>query len=309
MTSYVNTRLGLPGRLKELVSLYSPKDTERHLQNVLNQARDIQARLEQLTGRSLDHCKILEIGAGQQLIQLTYFNLRAEAIGVDMDVVPDHRSFTDYLQMWRVNGTLRTFKTLARKALRVDNQVRAHLKKQLGVAILPRPSVQQMDASAMSFPDERFDAIYSRAVFEHLLDPGAVLREIRRVLKPGGAAVIYLHLYTSDTGCHDVRTFAQNRAHIPYWSHLRPQHRHLINENTVLNRLRLAEWRALFATELPGSVVFPHCDAEPKTRQALQYIRSAGELSSYADEELLSVTVEAFWSKPARAPLPSTNPL
>jgi SAM-dependent methyltransferase len=265
---------------------------------VLKQARDIEMRLERASGHSLADGKVLEIGAGQSLIQLTYFNVRAHAVGIDTDAVLNQASLADYVQMWRVNGSLRTLKTIARKALGVDAGIRQELKRQLAVEKLPRPRVLQMDAAAMSFSDESFDAVYSRAVFEHLLDPQAVLREVRRILKPGGALVVLLHLYTSDTGCHDVRIFSGRRAHIPYWAHLRSAHKHLVCENTQLNRLRLTDWRKLFGSELPGSVVQGHNDADQPTRDQLARLRSTGELSSYTDEELLSVTVEAVWVKP-----------
>jgi len=45
-------------------------------------------------------------------------------------------------------------------------------------------------ATAMPFPDNSFDAIWTVWVLEHIPEPEAALREMRRVLKPGG--VIFL---------------------------------------------------------------------------------------------------------------------
>ncbi|MEH1888683.1 MAG: methyltransferase domain-containing protein [Nostoc sp.] len=39
---------------------------------------------------------------------------------------------------------------------------------------------------ALPFPDNSFDAIFSHALFEHLQEPAQALRELWRVLKPGG---------------------------------------------------------------------------------------------------------------------------
>jgi SAM-dependent methyltransferase len=259
----------------------------------------MEATLERLSGRSIHDSDVLEIGAGQELIQLIYFATRVRsATGIDTDLVALQPGITDYVRMWRQNGLLRTFKTIARKALGRDAAIREELQRQLHIQSLPRPTLLSMDAAAMTLPSDSFDFVYSRAVFEHLADPRAVLREARRVLRPGGAAVIWLHLYTSDTGCHDTRIFAGRRDAIPYWSHLRPEHRHRIHENTFLNRLSLAAWRDIFASELPGSEVDALQDADQPTRKALAAVRADAQLSEYTDEELLSVTVEARWRNP-----------
>ena len=39
---------------------------------------------------------------------------------------------------------------------------------------------------SLPFPDSSFDVVMSWSVFEHVSDPVAVLRDIRRVLRPGG---------------------------------------------------------------------------------------------------------------------------
>jgi SAM-dependent methyltransferase len=75
----------------------------------------------------------------------------------------------------------------------------------------------RMDAAALDFPDQSFDLTFSTAVFEHLSKPKDVLRELRRVLKPGGRAVIQWNPFSSmRLGGHDIGLFRR----VP-WAHLR----------------------------------------------------------------------------------------
>jgi SAM-dependent methyltransferase len=46
------------------------------------------------------------------------------------------------------------------------------------------------DGKTLPFPDEHFDAVVSFEVFEHVFNIDETLREIRRVLKPGGQILI-----------------------------------------------------------------------------------------------------------------------
>lgn len=46
------------------------------------------------------------------------------------------------------------------------------------------------DLTALPFDDDTFDAAYSERVFIHLADPDAALRELLRVLRPGGRLVV-----------------------------------------------------------------------------------------------------------------------
>jgi arsenite methyltransferase len=49
---------------------------------------------------------------------------------------------------------------------------------------------QSADAAALPYPDSSFDAIVSTQVYEYVRDLSAALRELYRVLRPGGRAVI-----------------------------------------------------------------------------------------------------------------------
>jgi SAM-dependent methyltransferase len=50
----------------------------------------------------------------------------------------------------------------------------------------------QMDITALPCPSKFFDAIYCSHVLEHVPDDRRALREFRRVLKPGGWALLHI---------------------------------------------------------------------------------------------------------------------
>jgi SAM-dependent methyltransferase len=52
---------------------------------------------------------------------------------------------------------------------------------------------QVADAEKLNFPDESFDVVYSHGVLHHTPDINAAVREIHRVLKPGGRAIVMLY--------------------------------------------------------------------------------------------------------------------
>jgi SAM-dependent methyltransferase len=53
-----------------------------------------------------------------------------------------------------------------------------------------RPRLAAADVRSLPFPENTFDLIYSMGTIEHFADYGAAVRELHRVLKPSGIAII-----------------------------------------------------------------------------------------------------------------------
>lgn len=81
------------------------------------------------------------------------------------------------------------------------------------------------NVESMPFPDESFDLVTSVAAFEHFLNPEKVIEEIRRVLRPGGVAWLWIHSFTALSGAHNVgNTFPPVNVlpeGVAPWDHLR----------------------------------------------------------------------------------------
>lgn len=94
--------------------------------------------------------KVLEIGVGSGIDAAEFLRNGANVIGIDFS-----------------SNAIRNANLLFKEA-KVDGQI-----------ILA-------DARALPFTDSEFDAVYSYGVIHHIPDIRAVLREVKRVLKPGG---------------------------------------------------------------------------------------------------------------------------
>lgn len=54
-------------------------------------------------------------------------------------------------------------------------------------------TIKKMDAESLEFADNTFDLVWSWGVIHHSSNTGAILKEIQRVLKPGGEAIIMVY--------------------------------------------------------------------------------------------------------------------
>jgi SAM-dependent methyltransferase len=61
----------------------------------------------------------------------------------------------------------------------------------------PRTAIAQMDALDLGFRDGSFDAVVSLGLFEYVTDLGPFLKEIGRVLRPGGQIAFTYHQVVS----------------------------------------------------------------------------------------------------------------
>ena len=299
--SYTTLRAGWHQRVVDVVS-----GVRNALENpaprvgvMVERLRRIEGVVAGAMGCELAGREILEIGPGQLFPQMIYFSRANSVTGIDLDVLAQGVNLAAYWRMLRRNGPFRVAKTVARKALGYDRRYQRELVHQLGLGSVPRVRCLQMDAAEMAFGAESFDAVMSFSVFEHLPDPGRVLQEVCRVLRPGGVAYISIHLYTCDNGCHDPRLYGSSRAGLPLWAHLRPAYAGLVRPNAYLNKFRLAEWLAVFEEHIPGTQFERHCYGEEEARAAAEQIRRGGELGEYGDEELFTVDLGAVWKKGA----------
>jgi len=56
-----------------------------------------------------------------------------------------------------------------------------------------RVTLRRMDAEQMAFPDASFDHVYSWGVIHHSRDPALIMREIARILRPGGTGMVMVY--------------------------------------------------------------------------------------------------------------------
>jgi SAM-dependent methyltransferase len=81
------------------------------------------------------------------------------------------------------------------------------------------------DVGSLPFPDDTFDLATSVAAFEHFLDVPTVVAELYRVVRPGGLVWVYIHLFTSPSGGHNLSLTEIPLRTIPAgadpWDHLR----------------------------------------------------------------------------------------
>src|SRR5205085_3449156 len=74
------------------------------------------------------------------------------------------------------------------------------------------------DAERLDFPDNTFDLIYSHGVLHHTPDTTAAVREVHRVLRPGGRAVVMLYHRNSYNYRINISLLRRTGVHLLRWN-------------------------------------------------------------------------------------------
>ncbi|MCU7918329.1 MAG: class I SAM-dependent methyltransferase [Candidatus Thiodiazotropha sp. (ex Epidulcina cf. delphinae)] len=250
------------------------------------------------TGLDVEGARMLEIGCGQLAHQTALFSTRgAKVTGIDVEVATYQMSLAMLLKMARENGLERAVKSLARAAL-FDSHTKRAVSDVFGQHVTYKDlDTCVMDACEMKFTDMTFDFIFSRAVFEHIADVSAAAAETNRVLADRGIAIIYIHLFPSLSGGHNLEWLNPDeicdRSAEP-WDHL------LSNKfpvNTYLNKLRINDYRDIFYKHLDVQKEITITEGEKHlTAARLKKLEALG----YTREDLLTRTI-GFYAKRAVA--------
>ncbi len=132
-------------------------------------------------------------------------------------------------------GTMRTLKDLVDWTGVDVNPFAARLAQERSGA-----PVVVAEAARLPFDDQAFDGVTALDVLEHIQDDAAALREIRRVLRPGGALI-------ATVPCHPILFSSHDRA---------LQHVRRYTRTGFLERLRDADFTVQRATWV-NSLLFP----------------------------------------------------
>lgn len=300
-TSYAD--FSLSRSLQQLRFLLT-QDKEAGANHLLKWVKLDEKRLAQaLQAEAVKGRKILEIGPGQNMERAWYYGKDNQVVGVDLDVVPVGLDIGGYWQMIRQNGLGRFAKTVGRNLLINPKQSRAWAKA-INVSAPVAPQMYYDDFCSPQIGDRvpgfgTYDAVISWSVFEHLSDPKTSLENVVKALKPGGALLISLHLYTSNNGHHDIRSFTGKADQLPLWGHLRPKHRDSIQPSAYLNEWRIDQWREIFNQLTPGYTEYLDQYEHPEVYGPKITGQLKEELSDYSEDELLTVNLVYTWRKPA----------
>lgn len=237
--------------------------------------------------------RVLDIGCGQRCPAVSAFTAWGwDATGVDISRVGLDHSLSKYLGVLKTEGPGRLARSLVREAF-FDRPFRKGLFGTLGVKIPRRVDVRLMSATNMEFADSTFDLVYSMAVFEHIDDVPAAVREVNRVLKPEGIGFIGLSLWPSLIGGHHPAWQNPDKyqpGDVPPWDHIRENR---FPTPFYCNKYRERDYRKIFEQY---TRILEWIDG-PRVGESLVTDEILAELSDYTADELTKRSATAIIGK------------
>jgi SAM-dependent methyltransferase len=228
---------------------------------------------------------VLDIGCGIRApFTLLFHSLGARVVGIDVDVPTRGINFAKYRRILATEGSKRLFMRLVADFY-YDRVYYEELQK---IADFPLNfegvDLREMDACRTTF-EEEFDLVTSNAVFEHIKNVDAVLKEMKRIMKQNALIHAEIHLFPSLTGGHNILwsnpdTQQVVLGKVPPWDHLRKQ-KYPVDPS--LNRLRESDYYRLFSKNF--EILKWITEYEEPEHYLTPELSS--EISEYSREELL----------------------
>lgn len=117
-------------------------------------------------------------------------------------------------QQRSTESLVRDYTTSRMEGLNVGSKAVKFGPNWINLDVMPGPGVDVVgDAHALPFPDARFDAVVLSAVLQYCRNPWRVVEEVRRVLRPGGVALVnapFLQPYCKEPGSIDRYRFSRD---------------------------------------------------------------------------------------------------
>ena len=133
---------------------------------------------------------------------------------------PRHRSMILYLaEVLPTDRRLRLLHFAPEKVLSAFLRTYGNINY-LSADIDPKRALVAEDITRLSFADRSFDAILCMHVLEHIGDDRKAMRELRRVLRPGGFAILDVPIdYTRKNTYEDPAIASPEERTRAYWQH------------------------------------------------------------------------------------------
>jgi SAM-dependent methyltransferase len=246
------------------------------------------AMLEALRQRGKDPrgLRVLDVGCGKSYwLTLLLHSYGAHVTGVDTEYVQAGFRPRKYLAILRRNGFERALKTLIWDLVYARPYYR-ELARQCPFPLrFDGVDTRVAPDGRLAFSESGFDLAVSHEVFEHIRDVDAVVRDLRRLLRPDGLTYIYVHNFASISGGHHIAwKFPDTEPSrlVPPWDHLREKR--FPDIPSWLNGMRESEYREVFERH------FTILQWIPSGREGAGLLSPAirRELAHYSVEELLT---------------------